>query len=140
MRSESSRLDLPLGPYAKRITVTPTTTDPISFEHHQTRPDSVALLVEVRPAAVITFGQGEPPDRPPMNIDEGRTRAAGGTFPATSDPGKTRTAATLAAACLSMNPTARPALSSSSIAARALRVKPSNSLNAVLGNDHLGSN
>lgn len=69
------------GPYTKRITVTPTTTDPISFEHHKTSPDSVALLVEVRPAAVITFGQGEPPDRPPMNIDEGWTRAAGGTFP-----------------------------------------------------------
>jgi hypothetical protein len=69
------------GPYAKRLTVTPTTTDSISFEHHKTEPDSVALLVEVHPAAVITFGQGEPPDRPPMNIDEGWTRAAGGTFP-----------------------------------------------------------
>lgn len=69
------------GPYSRRITVTPTSAGPISFEHHKTAPDSVALLVEVHPAAVITFGQGEPPDRPATNIDEGWTRAAGGTFP-----------------------------------------------------------
>jgi hypothetical protein len=69
------------GPYSKRITVTPATTDPVSFEHHKTNTDSVALLVEVHPAAVITFGQGEPPDRPPTNVDEGWTRAAGGTSP-----------------------------------------------------------
>lgn len=69
------------GPYSKRITVTPATADPLSFEHHKTKPDAVALLVEVNPAAVITFGQGEPPDRPPINVDEGWTRAAGGTFP-----------------------------------------------------------
>jgi len=69
------------GPYSKRVTVTPATAEPISFEHHKTSADEVALLIEVHPAAVITFGQGGPPDRPSTNVDEGWTRAAGGTFP-----------------------------------------------------------
>lgn len=49
--------------------------------HHKTQPDAHTLHVTVKPAAILTFGQGAAPDQPGLNIDEGWQRAAGWHFP-----------------------------------------------------------
>jgi hypothetical protein len=69
------------GPYIKNLIFTPGSEMPISFLHHKTNPDLVTLHVHIEPASIVTFGQGIPPDHPPINIDEGWTRTAGGHFP-----------------------------------------------------------
>ena len=69
------------GPYVREVEFTPQSEMPISFLHHKTNPDLVTLHVHIEPASIVTFGQGTPPDTPPINIDEGWTRSAGGHFP-----------------------------------------------------------
>jgi TIR domain-containing protein len=69
------------GPYIKDVKFTPQSQMPVSFLHHKTNYDLVTLHVHIEPASVVTFGQGTPPDKPPINIDEGWTRSAGGYFP-----------------------------------------------------------
>lgn len=69
------------GPYIKQAKFTPKQATPISFLHHKTNPDVVTLHVQIEPQSIVTFGQGVPPDQPPINIDEGWTRTSGGSFP-----------------------------------------------------------
>jgi len=69
------------GPYIRRVKFTPWSPEPISFLHHKTNPDVVTLHVQIKPESIVTFGQGTAPDQPPVNIDEGWTRTAGGHFP-----------------------------------------------------------
>jgi TIR domain-containing protein len=66
------------GPYIKRHAFTPEVPVPTSFLHHKTAPDNITLHATISPAAVVTFGQGSPPDRQAVNIDEGWVRSAGG--------------------------------------------------------------
>lgn len=65
------------GPYIKDVRFTPQSQTPVTFLHHKTNPDAVTLHVHIEPASIVTFGQGTPPDKPPVNIDEGWTRSAG---------------------------------------------------------------
>jgi TIR domain len=69
------------GPYIKEIRFTPRSKGPISFLHHKTNPDVITLHAQITPPSLVTFGQGNPPDQPPVNIDEGWTRTSGGRFP-----------------------------------------------------------
>jgi hypothetical protein len=69
------------GPYIRRIKFTPKSPSPMSFLHHKTNPDVVTLHVQIDPPSTVTFGQGSPPDQPPVNMDEGWTRTSGGHFP-----------------------------------------------------------
>lgn len=75
------RLTLRWGPYIKRVRIKFTGPSPISLLHHKTGTDDITLHASVKPASVVTFGQGPPPDPDFINIDEGWTRSAGGHWP-----------------------------------------------------------
>lgn len=59
-----------------------------SLVHHKVAADQVPLHVNVDPPAIVTVGQGPPPDSAPnaTNIDEGWTRAAGAPIDIVSAP------------------------------------------------------
>jgi hypothetical protein len=69
------------GRYIRRIELPVLGEDPVSLAHHKEDSDSATLHVEIHPAAVVTFGQGLPPDGSGINFDEGWSRSAGWTFP-----------------------------------------------------------
>jgi hypothetical protein len=50
---------------------------PISLTHHKTAPTPDQPYVRVDPAAIVTFGQGPPPDENAHDVDEGWTRVRG---------------------------------------------------------------
>lgn len=75
------QLTLRWGPYIKHVSFTPRSPGPVSLLHHKTGADAITLHAQISPASIVTFGQGNPPDQPPINIDEGWTRTAGGSFP-----------------------------------------------------------
>jgi TIR domain len=75
------QLTLRWGPYTRIVHWTPQGLEPVSFVHHKTNPDVVTLHASVEPAAVVTFGQGQPPRGHVVNVDEGWTRSAGGEWP-----------------------------------------------------------
>lgn len=81
MLGREHTMTLRWGPYIRQVKFTPQLAVPISFLHHKTNPDVVTLHVQIEPEAVVTFGQGIPPDQPAVNIDEGWTRTSGGYFP-----------------------------------------------------------
>jgi len=81
MLGREHSMTLRWGPYIKQVKFTPQQATPISFLHHKTNPDIVTLHVQIEPQSIVTFGQGVPPDQPPVNIDEGWTRTSGGRFP-----------------------------------------------------------
>ncbi len=74
------------GPYLRRVVVDRLGPEPLSLLFHKTQPDRVLLHVEVKPAAVMTFGAGGAPDPQPLVIDEGWERSAGWNFPAEQGP------------------------------------------------------
>ena len=74
-------LTLRWGPYLRHVECTGLGADPVSFTFHKVQADAQTLHVSVNPAAMVTFGQGAPPDPPGISIDEGWERAAGWTFP-----------------------------------------------------------
>jgi hypothetical protein len=80
------RLTARWGPYVRHVELPALGPDPVSLVHHKTAPDAVMLHVEIDPPAIVTFGQGPPPDAPGLNIDEGWTRSAGWNFPASGPP------------------------------------------------------
>lgn len=79
------------GPLIRRVTWTPTEGRSWSMIHHKLGADQLPMHINVQPAAIITIGQGPPPDLTPnaLNIDEGWTRAAGA--PLEVIPAPTRT-------------------------------------------------
>ena len=81
MLGREHSMTLRWGPYIRQVRFTPQQAIPISFLHHKTNPDVVTLHVQIEPQSIVTFGQGVPPDQPPVNIDEGWTRTSGGNFP-----------------------------------------------------------
>lgn len=50
---------------------------PLSLEHGKQQTDQVHLVVHVEPPAIVTFGEGAPPDEDVLEIDEGWIRARG---------------------------------------------------------------
>ncbi|HWA55097.1 MAG TPA: toll/interleukin-1 receptor domain-containing protein [Solirubrobacterales bacterium] len=82
------------GPYIRRAAVDALGPEPLSMLFHKTNPDRVTLHVETAPAAILTFGIGDPPDANPTAIDEGWERSAGWNFPqekaAEGKPGEER--------------------------------------------------
>lgn len=86
-RGEDHTVTARWGPYIKKGLVLPKLgADPVSLVHHKTAADGIPLQVEVQPPAVITFGQGPPPDPPGRNIDDGWDRMAGWNFPKSAMP------------------------------------------------------
>jgi TIR domain len=79
--SVQHRLTLRWGAYIRHVAWTPGGVEPISFIHHKTNPDLVTLHASIEPAAIVTFGQGQPPRGQVRNIDEGWTRTSGGEWP-----------------------------------------------------------
>jgi hypothetical protein len=79
--SVQHRLTLRWGAYLRIVEWIPEGLEPTSFIHHKTNPDLVTLHVSVKPEAIVTFGQGQPPRGQVRNIDEGWTRTAGGEWP-----------------------------------------------------------
>lgn len=73
------KVTLRWGPYIK--TEEFAVDRPISLVHHKTGSDNIMLHVSVDPAAIVTFGQGAPPDESQVNIDESWTRTSGGDWP-----------------------------------------------------------
>jgi hypothetical protein len=78
------------GPHIRTVDLPALGKDPVSLVHHKLNPDSIPLQVQVDPPAILTFGQGAPPDPPGINIDEGWTRMAGWNFPATGPAAQMR--------------------------------------------------
>ena len=81
-------LTLRWGPLIRRVSHSPHGTLPWSLVHHKTEADQVTLHVNVEPDAIVTFGQGPPPDNAPaaFNIDEGWVRASGSSIEAIIPP------------------------------------------------------
>ena len=73
---QAHELTLRWGPFIWRGSVSPNDT-PVSLTHHKELPDRVPLHVEVNPPAIVTVGQGVPPDAAMVDIDEGWQRVAG---------------------------------------------------------------
>ncbi|MFV0428687.1 MAG: toll/interleukin-1 receptor domain-containing protein [Arachnia sp.] len=64
------------GRWMRKLSWTPTTRASLSLIHHKTNTGRTPLFVTVEPEAIITFGQGSPPDMPTdsVNIDHGWIR------------------------------------------------------------------
>ena len=65
--------------FIKVLDKTPNST--FSLTHHKLVADRMPLYVSVNPPAIVTFGQGVPPDDEILNIDEGWVRISGDNFP-----------------------------------------------------------
>lgn len=83
-RGKDHKVTARWGPHIRHVEIPQLGEDPVSLVHHKLNPDSIPLQVEVDPPAILTFGQGPPPDPPAINIDEGWTRMAGWNFPETA--------------------------------------------------------
>lgn len=88
-RGHDHELTARWGPYFRTVGLRQLDADPVSLVHHKTNPDSIPLQVEISPPAVLTFGQGMPPDPPGVNIDAGWDRMAGWNFPTSGPPTQT---------------------------------------------------
>lgn len=65
------------GPYRFSEVLVPLTTDPVSLTHQKIKDNAVPLYALVRPACIVTIGQGPPLDPDYHSIDEGWTRIQG---------------------------------------------------------------
>jgi hypothetical protein len=61
------KLTLLWGPYRFTTEVQPLSDGPISLVHHKLEPDNLPLYAQVEPAAIVTAGQGPPPDPDQIN-------------------------------------------------------------------------
>ena len=80
-RGAIHRVDLRWGAFHRSLRVTPLADGaPVSLKHTKMADDGRTLHVSATPKAIVTFGQGVPPDQPAININEGWERVCGQTW------------------------------------------------------------